>query len=183
MLLLATGALCGASSAADVMRDADCDNLDISLEPAADFRTIECESGVQRGGVRTAAVGSASIEAHDALSFIVVFHDRAGSRSYLRKIDPRLLFGRTLDLDIEESWSSATSISHGFTVRTFFGRLESLPDKVPCFAFSRYIGHIAQTPGYRHMIGGLYCEVVPSDEPVTRARIDQMTGKIRGDML
>jgi hypothetical protein len=181
--LLTLGMLGSGSAAAIDMRDADCDKLDIALEPAADFRSIECETGEDRGGMEKAGVTSTSIEGHDALSFIVVFHDRAGSHTYLRQTDPRGLFSRTLDLDIENSWATSSFVSNRFTVRTFFGKLESQPEKVPCFAFVRFVGHVPQNPGYRHMVGGLYCELVPSDEPVTRARIDQMTAKIKGDML
>ncbi len=183
MAFLTLGILGSGNAPAVEMRDADCDDLDISLEPAADFRSIDCESGEDRGGMEKAGVSSASIEGHDALSFIVVFHDRAGSHTYLRQNDPRSLFGKSLKLDVENSWSAGTFISNRFTVRTFFGKLESQPEKVPCFAFSRYIGRVPQTPGYRHMVGGLYCELVPSDEPVTRIRVDQMTAKIKGDML
>jgi hypothetical protein len=125
----------------------------------------------------------ASIEAQDALSFIVVYHDRAGTRTFLKRTDPNQLFGHAIKLDSEDSWSAQASVSNGFTVRTFFGKLKSVSEKVPCFAFARYTGHVAHTTGFRHMVGGIYCEVVPSDEPVTAARIDQMTGKIRGDMF
>lgn len=183
MALLTSGILDGGTAAAVEMSDADCDDLDVSLEPAADFRSIDCESGVERGGMERAGVSSAYIEGQDALSFIVVFHDRAGSHTYLRQTDPRGLFSGTLDLDIEGSWATSSFVSNRFTVRTFFGNLESQPEKVPCFAFVRFIGRVPQTPGYRHMVGGLYCELVPSDEPVTRTRIDQMTAKIKGDML
>jgi hypothetical protein len=181
--LLVAGLLLGGGSAGAVMRDADCDDLDIALEPAADFRTIECEAGQTTHGAGSGTVGMASIEAQDALSFIVVYHDRAGTRTYLTRTDPKQLFGNAIKLDIEDSWSALASVSNGFTVRTFFGRLKSVSEKVPCFAFTRYTGHVAHTTGFRHMVGGIYCEVVPSDEPVTAARIDQMTGKIRGDMF
>ncbi len=180
---LLAGLLLGGGPAGAVMRDADCDDLDIAVEPAADFRTIECEAGQTVHGGGSGNVGMSSIEAQDALSFIVVYHDRAGVRTYLTRTDPKQLFGNSLKLDIEDSWSALTSVSNGFTVRTFFGKLKSLSDKVPCFAFARYTGHVAHTTGFRHMVGGIYCEVVPSDEPVTAARIDQMTGKIRGDMF
>ncbi len=183
MAFLTMGMLGSASAAAVDMRDADCDDLDLSLEPAADFRSIECESGEDRGGMEKAGVSSASIEGQDALSFIVVFHDRAGSHTYLRLSDPRGIFSRTLDLDIEGSWGTSSFVSNRFTVRTFFGKLESQPEKVPCFAFARFIQRVPYTPGYRHMVGGLYCELVPSDEPVTRTRVDQMTAKIKGNML
>lgn len=183
MMLLTSGFLGSAGAVEGDMSDADCEDLDISLEPAADFRFIDCESGEDRGGMEKAGVTSATIRGEDALSFIVVFHDVAGSHTYLRQTDPRGLFSKTLELDIEGSWATTTFVSNRFTVRTFFGKLESQPEKVPCFAFSRYIQRVPYTPGYRQMVGGLYCEVVPSDDPVTRTRVDQMIAKIKGDML
>ena len=181
--LLVAGLLIGGSPAAAVMRDADCDNLDISLEPAADFRVIECETGQTTHGSGSGTVGMASIEAEDALSFIVVYHDRAGNRTYLNRVDPQRLFGKSLRFAIEDSWATTTSVSNGFTVRTFFGKLKSMSEKVPCFVFSRYAGHVTHSTGFRHMVGGVYCELVPSDDPVTPARIDQMMGKVKGDMF
>jgi hypothetical protein len=177
------GILFGAGAVRAVMRDADCDDLDIALEPAADFRKIECETGQTTHGSGSGNVGMASIEAQDALSFIVVYHDRAGNRTYLKRTDPQRLFGKSLKFAIDGSWSVSPSVSNGFTIRTFFGKLESMSENVPCFVFNRYAGHVAHTTGFRHMVGGVYCEIVPSDEPVTPARIDQMTGKIRGDMF
>ncbi len=181
--LLVAGFLLGGGPAGAVMRDADCDDLDIALEPAADFRSIECESGQTGHGGGSGTVGMASIEAEDALSFIVVYHDRAGNRTYLNRVDPQRLFGKSLKFAIEDSWARTSSVSNGFTVKTFFGKLKSVPEKVPCFVFSRYAGPVSHSTGFRHMVGGVYCEVVPSDDPVTPARIDQMMGKIRGDMF
>ena len=167
-----------------VMRDAECDDLDISLEPAADFRTIKCEAGQSTpgGGESSGTLGLATIEAEDALSFFIIYHDRAGNRTYLTRNDPKSVFADSLDFAVKDSWSSS-SVHNGFTVNRFFAKFDSLPDKVPCFAFTRYAGHVAHTTGFRHMVGGFYCEFVPSDEPVTDARVDQMTGKVKGDMF
>jgi hypothetical protein len=33
------------------------------------------------------------------------------------------------------------------------------------------------------MVAGFYCEFVPSDSPVSEARIDQVTGKIQANMF
>jgi hypothetical protein len=181
--VLLSGVLLGAGDVRAVMRDADCDDLDIALEPAADFRSIECESGSSNSGGGAGGVGTASIKGEDALSIISVVHDRAGTRTSLRRFDPKDLFADELDIDIEDSWSDMSTVSNGFSVSTFFSRLEDSPDKVPCFAFARYAGHVAHTTGFRHLVGGIYCELVPSDKPVTPARIDQMTGKIKGSMF
>ena len=183
MAFLTMGMLGSASAAAVDMRDADCDNLDIALEPAADFRSIKCETGEDRGGMEKAGVTSTSIEGQDALSFIVVIHDRAGSHTYLRQTDPRGLFSKTLELDIENSWATTSFVSNRFTVRTFFGKLESQPDKVPCFAFSRYAGHVSRSTGYSNRVFGVYCEKIPDTEPLAAARIDEVTSKIKAEFF
>jgi len=174
--------LLSGSGADAVMRDAECDDLDISLEPAADFRSIKCEAGQTIGGGESGNVGMSTIEAEDALSFFVVYHDRAGTRTYLTRSDPKGLFADSMDFAVDGSWTS-TTVSNGFSVAKFFGKFEFTAEQVPCFAFTRFAGHVAHTTGYRHMIGGFYCEYVPSDQPVTDARVDQMTEKVRGDMF
>jgi hypothetical protein len=181
-LLLVAGILLGSSGAGAVMRDTECDELDISLEPAADFRSIECEAGQFQGGGDGGNVGMATIEAEDALSFFIIYHDRAGNRTYLSRSDPKSLFAESIDFAVKGSWSGS-SVHNGFTVSRFFGKFEASPDQVPCFAFTRYSGHVAHTTGFRHMVGGFYCEFVPSDDPVTDARVDQMTAKVKGTMF
>lgn len=172
------------NGAGAVMRDAECDDLDISLEPAADFRTIKCESGqtTPGGGESSGALGMASIEAEDALSFFIIYHDRAGTRTYLPRQDPEALFGDHMDFAVKGTWSDTTE-SNGFTIAKFYGKFDFASEQVPCFAFTRFVGHVAHTTGYRHMVGGFYCEFVPSDQPVTDARVDQMTEKIKADMF
>lgn len=174
--------LLAGSGAGAVMRDAECDDLDISLEPAADFRSIKCEAGQMVTGGESGSVGMATIEAEDALSFFIIYHDRAGNRTYLTRTDPKGVFANSMDFAVEGTWSP-TSVSNGFSVAKFFGKFEFASEQVPCFAFTRYAGHVAHTTGFRHMVGGFYCEFVPSDEPVTDARVDQMTEKVKGDMF
>ena len=174
--------LLGGNGAGAVMRDAECDDLDVSLEPAADFRTIKCETGQTAGGGDRASLGMATIEAEDALSFFIIYHDRAGMRSYLDRRDPQALFEKHMDFAVDGTWSDTTE-SNGFDVAKFFGKFDFASEQVPCFAFSRFAGHVEHSTGYRHMVGGFYCEFVPSDQPVTDARVDQMTGKIKADMF
>jgi len=174
--------LLGGKGAGAVMRDAECDDLDVSLEPAADFRTIKCESGQSQGGGEGGSLGMATIEAEDALSFFIIYHDRAGQRTYLTRQDPKGLFGDHMNFAVDGTWSGNTE-SNGFTVTKFFGKFDFASEQVPCFAFTRFAGHVAHTTGYRHMVGGFYCEFVPSDQPVTDARVDQMTAKIKADMF
>src|SRR5262245_50994303 len=154
--ILMVGKVAGA-----VMRDAECDDLAISLEPAADFRTIRCETGQSAGGGDRASLGMATIEAEDALSFFIIYHDRAGLRTYLPRQGPEDLFGDHMDFAVKGSWSENT-VSNGFTVAKFFGKFDFASEQVPCFAFTRFAGHVEHSTGYRNMVGGFYCEVVPS---------------------
>jgi hypothetical protein len=175
-ILLASG------GAGAVSRDAECDDLDIAVEPAADFRTIECKAGQTGYGGETGWSNTESIEAHDALSVLLVYHSRAGVQTYLERMDPKTLFSDSIDIAVEDSWSGITD-SNGYSIAKFFSVFEGDTEKVPCFAYSRYGGHVAGTGGYRHMVAGFYCEFVPSDSPVSEARIEQMLGKIQAEMF
>jgi len=175
-LLLASG------GAGAVSRDAECDDLDVAVEPAADFRTIECKAGQTGYGGETGWSNTESIEAQDALSVLFVYHSRAGVQTYLERVDPKTLFSDSIDIAVKGSWS-ATTVTDGYSIAKFFSVFEGETETVPCFAYSRYGGHVAGTGGYRHMVAGFYCELVPSDSPVSEARIEQMIGKIKADMF
>jgi hypothetical protein len=180
--LVAAAILLAGGSADAVSRDAECDDLDIAVEPAADFRSIECKAGQTGYGGDTGWSNMESIEAQDALSVLFVYHSRAGVQTYLERVDPKTLFSNSIDIAVDGSWSG-TTVSNGYSVVSFFSILEGQTEKVPCFAYSRYGGHIAGTSGFRHMVAGFYCEFVSSDSPVSEARIDQMIGKIKADMF
>ena len=180
--VVAASILLAGGSVGAVSRDAECDDLDIAVEPAADFRTIECKAGQTGYGGETGWANTESIEAQDALSILLVYHSRAGVQTFIERVDPKTLFSDSIDIAIDGSWSG-TSVSNGYSIAKFFSILEGESEKVPCFAYSRYGGHVAGTGGYRHMVAGFYCEFVPSDSPVSEARIDQMIGKIKADMF
>lgn len=180
--LLVAAVLLAGGNAAAVTKSAECDDLDIAVEPAADFRSIECKAGQTGYGGETGWSNVESIEAQDALSVLLVYHSRAGVQTYLERVDPKTLFSDSIDIAVDGSWSG-TIVSNGYSVVSFFSIFEGESEKVPCFAYSRYGGHIAGTGGFRHMVAGFYCEFVPSDSPVSGARIDQMTGKIKADMF
>jgi hypothetical protein len=180
--LAAAAILLAGSGAGAVSRDAECDDLDVAVEPAADFRTIECKAGQSGYGGETGWSNTETIEAHDALSVLLVYHSRAGVQTYLERVDPKALFGDSIDIAFKDSWS-ATTVTNGYSIAKFFSILEGDTEKVPCFAYSRYGGHVAGTGGYRHMVAGFYCELVPSDSPVSEARIEQMIDKIKADMF
>ena len=103
-------------------------------------------------------------------------------QTYLERVDPKTLFSDSIDIAVKGSWS-ATTVTDGYSIAKFFSVFEGETETVPCFAYSRYGGHVAGTGGYRHMVAGFYCELVPSDSPVSEARIEQMIGKIKADMF
>jgi hypothetical protein len=181
VLVMAAMLLAGGGAGA-VSRDADCDDLDIAVEPAADFRSIECTAGQTGYGGETGWSNMESIEAQDALSILVVYHSRAGVQTYLQRVDPEDLFSGSIDMAVDGSWSE-TTVSNGYSISTFFSIFKDQQEQVPCFAFTRFASHVAGTGGYRHMVGGFYCEFVPSDRPVSSSRIDQMTVKIKASMF
>ena len=180
--VVAAAILLAGGSVGAVSRDAECDDLDIAVEPAADFRSIECKAGQTGYGGETGWSNTESIEAQDALSILLVYHSRAGVQTFIERVDPKSLFSDSIDMAVEGSWSG-TTVSNGYSIAKFFSKFDDESEKVPCFAYSRYGGHVAGTGGFRHMVAGFYCEFVPSDSPVSEARNDQMTGKIKADMF
>lgn len=74
------------------------------------------------------------------------------------------------------SWTTGTG-ANGHAVSPYFAKFSGV--KVPCFAFSRFGGHVSRTSGYRQRVAGVYCEDIPSDRPVGVERIKEMLGKIK----
>jgi hypothetical protein len=153
---------------------ADCSDLDVRLEPADDFPTMKCSTG-QNGYGEAYSIFS-EIAAENATSRIVVVQQYAGTHTYLKPVDSRVLNQDTLDWDVKGSWSVAIA-SGGFEVRRFFGRPDSAT--VPCFAFARYAGHVARSTGYQNRVYGFYCEVIASDQPISDVRVTEMIGRIK----
>jgi hypothetical protein len=165
-----------ADDAAAQMAPMDCADLEVSLEPLSDFRSVECSSSGQSGfGGESAWTVQSKIVAYDAVSQTIIFYDHAGPQTYMERQSPRDLFEDGLDDDVKGSWEKADS-SNGFAVHRFFSELEGV--NVPCFAFARYGGHLSGTTGYQHRVVGIYCELITSDRPVADSRIEEMTGKI-----
>jgi len=175
-LLLAAG-----SAAAEEMQPTDCGDLDIRLEPLSDFSSVECRTSGQSGfGGESAWTVQSEIVAYDAVSQTIVFYDHAGPQTYMERQSPRDLFEGSLDDAVKGSWEKADN-SNGFAIARFFSKAEGV--QVPCFAFSRYGGHLAGTTGYQHRVVGIYCELITSDRPVSDVRVEEMTGKIDADFF
>lgn len=158
------------------MNATDCGKLPIKLEPAADFSSMKCSKGQTGYGGGTGWSMRSRIIAEDAVSTIVVNYGQAGVQTYFERMGPRSLFEDSLDYDVPGSWTMGPG-TNGYAVARFFGQFDSV--QVPCFAFSRYGGHVAHTSGFRHQVIGVYCEDIESDQPVSDARIKEMIGKIK----
>jgi hypothetical protein len=158
------------------MSSTDCSKLPIKLEPAGDFSSMKCSKGQTGYGGETGWSMRSRIIAEDAVSTIVVNYGQAGVQTYFERMGPRSLFEDSLDYDVPGSWTTGPG-TNGYAVARFFGQFDSV--QVPCFAFSRFGGHVARTSGYRHQVIGVYCEDVESNQPVSDARIKEMIGKIK----
>jgi len=158
------------------LKSTSCDNLKVHLEPAGDFRKIECSKGQTGYGGETGWSMAAKIFATDAISWIVVFHDEAGVQTYFERAGPQTLFEDWMDEAIDGSWTMGTG-ANGYAVSRFFAKFDGV--KVPCFAFSRYGSHVSGTSGYRQRVAGVYCEEITSEQPVTAERTKEMIGKIK----
>ena len=158
------------------MKSVSCDKLKVHLEPAGDFRKIECNKGQTGYGGETGWSNASKIFATDAVSWIIVFHDEAGVQTYFERAGPQTLFEDWMDEAIDGSWTTGTGAG-GYAVSRFFSEFDGV--KVPCFAFSQFGSHVSGTPGYRQRVAGVYCEQITSEQPVTAARIKEMLGKIK----
>ena len=158
------------------LKSTSCDNLKVHLEPAGDFRKIDCSKGQSGYGGETGWSIASKIFATDAISWIVVFHDEAGVQTYFERAGPQSLFEDWMDEAIDGSWTTGTG-ANGYAVSRFFARFDGV--KVPCFAFSRFGSHVSRTSGYRQRVAGVYCEQITSEQPVSAVRTKEMLGKIK----
>jgi hypothetical protein len=154
----------------------DCAKLDITVELGGGFDEITC-SGRHKGyGGESPQIARSRIDAVGPLMDMVLFHDHAGSNTYMERQTPRDLIENAVDYDIPGSWGKAAE-SNDFAIATFFANFGS--HKVPCFAFARYAGHVSRSTGYSNRVFGVYCEKIPDTEPLAAARIDEVTSKIK----
>jgi hypothetical protein len=162
------------------LKSTSCDNLKVHLEPAGDFRKIECSKGQTGYGGESGWSIASKIFASDALSWIVVFHDEAGVQTYFERAGPQTLFEDWMDEAIDGSWTTGTG-ANGYAVSRFFSKFGGV--KVPCFAFSQFGSHVSRTSGYRQRVAGVYCEEITSEQPVTSERIKEVLGKIKTSLF
>ncbi|MFN0194945.1 MAG: hypothetical protein ACKVP5_23690, partial [Aestuariivirga sp.] len=110
------------------LKSTSCDNLKVRLEPAGDFRKIECSKGQTGFGGETGWSVASKIFASDAISWIVVFHDEAGVQTYFERVGPQTLFEDWMDEAIDGSWTTGTG-ANGYAVSRFFAKFDGM--KVP----------------------------------------------------
>ncbi len=163
------------------MEKVDCAKLDVTVEVGSSFDEMECSLRASGGyGGESVQIDQAKIVLNTVRSNMVVFHDHGGVRTYMQQQSPRSLFEDGLDYDVPGSWQSADS-SNDFEIATFFARFES--GQFPCFAFTRYAGHVAHTTGYQNRVLGVYCQRTAGTQPLSAARIDEVTARIKASFF
>lgn len=155
----------------------DCDSLDIHVAVSIVGGTAECSSG-GKGGGDNGNVTVEIIEARAPLSMLVVTHMAAGVRTYLERMGLEIYIARIARFEKTEGWSLAPARQR-FRLSRFTATFEAGVPSVPCFAFERYEGHVAQSTGYRHFVGGWYCDFLGAE--VSDTRIDEVLGAITDD--
>lgn len=133
----------------------DCGSLDIELAPLPEFTKVECDRGSFRGGgpSHTEEV----IAASSSTSLFIIYHLQAGVRTYFERRDTKALLENLGDFATIENWSAAPG-GDKFLVARFRGALTEMTDaRLSCFGFSRFSGHVANSPGYRQFVYGFYC--------------------------
>ena len=159
------------------MEEVDCAKLEVTVEAGSSFDEMACSRGGSGGyGGETVQIDQSMIVLNTVRSNMVVFHDHGNTRTYMQRQNPRSLFEDGLDYDVPGSWRSADS-SNDFEIATFSGRFDSV--ELPCFAFTRYAGHVAHTTGYQNRVFGVYCQRTAATQPLSAARIDEATAKIK----
>ena len=165
----------GAASAG--MSDADCGSLDIHVVGAAADGAVECRRGDTGGGDNGKATEEL-IQVRAARSLLVILHARAGVRTYINSTKVKDMIQSFTVFDSTADWGGMQS-SHKFTVQPFRGVFGGSSTTMPCFGFSRHIGRVSGTTGYRHGLWGFYCDFL--GEEVETGRIDELLGDVALD--
>jgi hypothetical protein len=155
----------------------DCDSLDIHVAPSVASGTVEC-SRRGKGGGDNGTVTVEIIEARAPLSILVVTHAAAGVRTYIERMGLENYISLVARFAKTDGWALAPARQR-FHLSRFTATFETGAPSVPCFAFGRYEGHVAQSPGYRHFVAGWYCDFLGTE--VQDARIDEVLGAITDD--
>jgi hypothetical protein len=171
--------LCGSLwlSPALALNTTDCDSLDIHVAPSVASGEVECSRGSKQGGDN----GNATVEVIDArasLSILVVTHMAAGVHTYIERDGLENYISRITRFAKTDGWTLAPA-RQSYLVSRFTATFEAGMPSVPCFAFGRYEGHVAQSPGYRHFVAGWYCDFLGTE--VLDARINEVLGAITDD--
>jgi len=159
----------------------DCAKLDVTVAVGGVFDEIKCSRMGSGGfGGESVQIDRAEIVAKSLLSHMFLMHDHGGPRTYMQRQTPRSLLEESVDFDVPGSWESLES-SNDFDINTFFGKFGSA--QLSCFAFVRYAGHVSHSIGYQNRVFGVYCEATGRDTPLSAARIDEVTSKIKADFF
>jgi hypothetical protein len=157
-------------AAAAGMSDADCASLDVHVIGAAAEGGVECEEADFGSGDDGKSTNQL-LQVRAARSFLAILHVRAGVRTYINPIDIKDMVETFTVFDSTAEWGEVRS-NHEFKIQEFRGVFGGASTTMPCFGFSRHVGRVSGTTGYRHSLWGFYCDFL--GEKVDAARIDEL---------
>jgi hypothetical protein len=153
----------------------ECADLSVQIKGLPEAAAAECEAGSFGGGGDQGSGTDEFIRMMNARSVFIVVHAFAGRQTYLNRISVKAMIGRFRGLDDVGDWGEEGE-SGDFTVRRFRAKLSGSGGTMACFGFSLYAGHFARTSGYRHHLGGFYCDFDGTE--ITDGRIAELVGSI-----
>ena len=162
------------SSESVALSSGECAGLSVQVRGLPEAASAECESGNIGGGGDQGSGSDEFIRIVSETSILIVSHAHVGRHTYLRRLSVKDIIGNFRGFDSVDGWGEERE-SGDFTVRPFRAEMSG-GNGLACFGFSLYSGHVARTTGYRHHIGGFYCDF--GGMPVTDVRIDEVVGSI-----
>ncbi len=173
-LALAVGAVL-LPSGARALSSGECAALSIQIKGLPESAAAECEAGSFGGGGDRGSGRDEFVRMVNAGSIFIVVHAHAGRQTYLRRMSVKDMIGSFSGFDSVEDWGEEGE-SGDFATRRFRGKMGGAASEMACFGFSLYAGHFAGTTGYRHHLGGFYCDF--DGATVSDGRIEEVVGSI-----
>ncbi|MGH6932344.1 MAG: hypothetical protein ACREEE_07905 [Dongiaceae bacterium] len=177
MLIVGACLMASADRASAGMRDASCESLDVQVTGAAAAGDIECRSGESGGGDEGKSTDEL-LRVQGSLFVLVVLHVRAGVRTYINSIAAKDMIESFNSFDSTADWGSPKT-THDFTARPFKGVFAGASTTMPCVGFSRHVGRVPGTTGYRHGLWGFYCDFL--GEAVADTKVEEILAGIEMD--
>jgi len=177
-MLLAMAAIVLRAQPAAALSSGECADLSIRVKTPPAESSMRCGAKDFGGGGDQGSGRDEFIEIMGTDSITVVSHSAAGTRTYMLRLGVKEVMHNYRIFESTDNWGDETE-SGRFTLRRFDATLKGSGTKVRCIGFVHFTGHVANTTGYRHLIGGYSCSFGPT--PPADSRIDALVSGIDYD--